>query len=237
VAYPESRTVELKDVEGYQTLPLPFDTDKVMKYRDKMIKEYIASHRKEFTGARASLGMQDFFFLKFSIGDVYPGSKWDDTCLADLLFTNKEGPSFIPANEMITSVEENEDGDTLFVTTAGGKKYVLQTLAPEETDEGTVLSVASVSSDSQWAVIDIMTGGAGRDTQESYRLFYLPLLTEVPPRVLGNYGLGEPLDFEDKDGVLFVVFSDGEREAAEILEDMVSLRRSSFFHRDTVAKE
>jgi hypothetical protein len=236
VAFPEKWIINLKDVEGYQTFPLPFDTADVIKYRHEKIKEYISSHREDFSGTKAPGVLQDFFFFKFEIVSVYPGSKWDDTCLSDLLFTNKENPSFIPANEKILSVHESENEGAILVRTSG-RVYELFSITNDEVREGKVLSVASVSPDRQWAVIDIMTGGVGRSTEETYHLYYLPLLTEVPHSLIDHYGLGEPMDFEEKESILYVVFFDGQKEAAEIREDMRSLRRSSFFHKNTVAKE
>ena len=232
VAYPVSKTVALQDTEGYQTFPLSFDGQKVSLFRDKMVKKYILLHQNSLREGKAYGTLRDFFFIKFEIKEVIRGSKWDDTCISDLLLTNKKPPSFIPANEQILTVLESDNGGAIYVRTVSGKTYNLLSVSNDEVRNGKVLSVASLSPDKQWVIIDIMEGGAGRGTEESYRLYYLPLIIPLSSSLIDAYNLGEPLDFEEKDGKLTVVFFNGEKAADEILEDMKITGDSFAFHED-----
>ncbi len=232
VAYPASMTIALRDTGGYQTFPLSFDGYKVSLFRDKMVHKYILSHQNSLRQGKAYGTLRDFYFLKFEIREVIRGSKWDDTCISDLLFTNKKSPSFIPAGEQIMTVLESDNEGTVYARTVSGKTYNLLSVSNDEVRNGKVLSVASVSPDKQWAIVDIMEGGAGRGTEESYRLYYLPLIMPLSSSLIEDYDLGDPLDFEEKDGRLTVVFFNGEKAADEILEDMKMTGGSFAFHED-----
>ncbi len=228
VAFPESRLIELKDTEGYQIIRVPFDTGEACHFRDQMLREYILSHKNSLYQGKAYSWLKDFFFLKFEITGVYKGSKWDDTCLSGLLFGKKKKPSFIPRNEKILTVRESENEGAIRVRTVSGNVYELLSVSNEEVRNGKTLSVASLSPDKQWAVIDIMQGGAGRDAEESYHLYYLPLLREVPAAQL--YDMGEAIDFEEKNGRLYILFFDGEMPAEEVRNDLTMADNAPFFH-------
>ncbi len=228
VAFPESRVIELKDTEGYQIIRVPFDAMEAGRFRDQMLREYVLSHKNALHQEKAYSWLKDFFFLKLEIADVYRGSKWDDTCLSDLLFGKKKELSFIPRNEKILTVRESENEGAIRVRTVPGNVYELLSVSNEEVRHGKTLSVAALSPDKQWAVIDIMQGGDGRDTEESYHLYYLPLLSEIP--ALQLYGMGEAIDFEEKNGRLYILFFDGEIPAEEVRNDMTTADNALFFH-------
>ncbi len=227
VAFSGSRTIRLKDEEGYQIMKMPFDTAEIRQFRDRSFREYLLSHQDTLLKDKAYSGVKEFFFVKFEIVDVYKGSKWDDTCLSDLLFSDQNKLPFIPRIEQILTVLESDNEGEILVRTVSGKVFVLDSISREDLLNGTVLSVSEVSPDKQWAVIDQMTGGAGRGTEETYKLFYLPLLLEVNAPFL--YDMGEALGFMEKDGQLYIQFFDGEQPAREVLEDVTLMNSYSFF--------
>ena len=226
VDFPGSRTIQLKDEEGYQILKMPFDTAEVRRFRDRLFREYVLSHQDTLLKEKAYSGLKEFFFVKFEITEVYKGSKWDDTCLSDLLFSTRKEIPFIPRNEQILTVLESDNEGSILVRTVSGKVYTLDSISRDAVVNGTVLSVLDVSPDKKWAVIDEMTGGAGRGTEETYKLFYLPLLEEV--NVMYLYDEGQALGFEEKNGKLYIQLFDGEEPAEDVEQDVLMMHEFSF---------
>ena len=226
-ALPETREIELKDEEGYQVIRLPFRDEEIEQFSKKLFRDYVLSHKEELYKDKSYSWLKMFYFVKFEIAGVYKGSKWDDTCLSDLLFSDQNKVPFIPRNEKILTVLESDNEGEILVRTVSGKVFVLDSVSREDLLNGTVLSVIEVSPDKQWAVIDKMTGGAGRGTEESYKLFYLPLLMEVKTAFL--YDMGEALGFGEKNGKLHIRLFDGEMPAEDVKEDVTMMDNFSFF--------
>ena len=233
-AFPVTRKVKLEDREGYQTLPLPFRKDEIEGWRKKMFRDYVLAHKKELYKDKAYSWLQEFYFVRFEIASVYKGSKYDDTALSDLLFSNSARPAFLPKNEKVLVVLESDNEGEILVRTESGHVYTLDSISREELLNGSVLGVADVSPDKKWAVVIETSGGAGRNTEENYKLFYIPLLEEVDVRDL--YDQGQPLGFEEKNGKLYIVMLDGEVLAEETELDLMLMHEFPFLYEgDTVA--
>lgn len=230
-AFPIKQTIRLADREGYQVFNFPFDSTQLEKFRKKKTEEYINHFRKELLIDKSYSTLKDFFFVKFEIQEVYRGSKWDDTCISDLFFSDKPTPS-TRISEPVASVEEDDNQLSVTVKTQSGKRYKLFTVAQEDADEGTVVSVLSVSPDKKWAILDIASGGVGRSTGELFKLYYIPQLKELPLALSDSYNLGDPYDFELRNGTLYALFYNGEKACDEILEDMAMLSYPDFFRND-----
>lgn len=82
------RTIDLQDTMNPQDVALPFDWEKVAKTRDtafesmqKQIAGMSEREKQEF-----SRGWLEYYFISLDIAAVYPGSKYNDTCLTEMRF-------------------------------------------------------------------------------------------------------------------------------------------------------
>ncbi len=200
----ESAIITLSDKMGAQQIELPFNADDVATFSEEGFKYY----KYDFPEER---GIRDFLVLKFEIESVYPGSIWDDTCIAGIDFTNQEPDQFLAPDEQVTAVSLEADSEKIIIQTTKNRKLVLvdaQSIAREKgyTAEGEFLTftLMDVSPDIKWAVISYQHGfTSGGNIEESFHLWSLPRMKEVSDALLEAYG-ATPLGFKIKSGRLYL---------------------------------
>ncbi len=187
-AFPETVEITLEDKMGPQVFPFPFDTGKVKAFKRLLETKYHADDEKK---------VREFYFFKFKILSVYRGSTWNDTCIAEIGFGNRKMGEFVPLNENISGVYEDENSDAIFVKTSGGHSVLLVSarsvsaqLGYTGSGEFLTLNLMDVDAKKHWALIAYEHGfTAGGSIEETYHLWSLKLLQEVPPTLEAAYGL------------------------------------------------
>ena len=200
----ESALITLSDEMGAQQIELPFDADDVAAFSEEGFKYYKYDYPDE-------TGVKDFLVLKFEIISVYPGSIWDDTCIAGIDFSNQDPGQFLTPDEQVTAVSLEPDSGKIFIETAENRKLLLvdaQAIAHEKgyTAEGEFLSLnlIEVSPDRKWAVISYQHGfTGGGNIDETFHLWSLPRMKEVSDALLEAYA-ATPLGFQIKNGRLYL---------------------------------
>lgn len=209
--YDKQHIIHLKDVYGYQKIKFPFNQEKLSNFSAKTMvlfeKDYRAEldKRQEYTSgisAECYIG----YVVHLEILDIYKGSKWDDTCLSDIWFSSQDEVKRIPANQTITSVFKDEDGN-IYINTDKQENLLLTgntELAIEQaTSEPFRLEILQVSPDMEWVQIDQIFGYSGTGkVEEINHLYSVRLRSRVDysfmPDVFGIHG------FATENGVLYV---------------------------------
>ncbi len=214
----EPVTVTLDDTIGPQRFKLPFDPVKAGKLKE-------SGRRKFIDDFSPGDGVKDFFFLKFEIVSVYPGTKWDDTCISGIEFTDNPLGIYIPVNEKIKTVfKDSKSGDIMVRTTSGQVLTLIQikTLAEELrfTAEGEFFDAdaETLSPDNEWAVINYQHGYTyGGRVEETRKLWSVRRMEEVPDSLLESYNIDTPADFTEKNGRFYLETMEG---SSVLLDDI-----------------
>ena len=158
---------------------------------------------------------------------MYKGSKWDDTCIAEIGFSNRGKGEIVPRGESIEKVYEDDDSEHVIIET---DKHTTVTLANAAdiarglgyTGDGeffTIMVCDSAVKDG-WVILNYQHGFTeGGDIEEAQHLWSLKYPGEVPASLLSAYGI-EPQDglsFNDKNGRLYVQTDSGKNI---LLEDL-----------------
>ena len=215
-AYKKSALITLNDEMGVQRFGVPFDREKVEAFRENERNRY----HMAYPGSRR---IEDFIFVKFEIASVYKGSKWDDTCIAELEFTNNTTGFYIPVNQKINKIYQKGGEGDIFVHTSSGQNITLveeHTLAEElkytDTDEFLNLQIMDVSLDNEWALIDYQHGfSTGGHIEETQHLWSVRRMEEVPSVLLESSHLEDLLGFTAKNDTVFLETYQGKQVLLE----------------------
>jgi hypothetical protein len=199
----EARTVRLADTMGAQRVPLPFDRVEVRKKMDEFRRigesEGWDFPQAEEMGVDGSEGLSVYYsyLLRLEIADVYRGTRWEDTCLAELW------PDFGKA----ARVFEAEDGRSLIITTEDGIEI------PTYSPPSAVLTLVETCSENEWAVVieEPAYRGTGR-VESEYALVHVPTGRDLTEEVFGEspvIGVEVlPTGFVEENGVVSVEYED-----------------------------
>jgi len=113
---PDSFT--LKDEMGTQRFELSFDTADFESFMDTETRHYRDAHMEE-------TGIRSFPVVKFEIVSVYKGSRWDDTCITEISFSDSADNNSLNPGETISAVTLTEDKEKIFVQTSEGRELLL----------------------------------------------------------------------------------------------------------------
>jgi len=231
-AFPETMSIFLEDKEGQQYIPIQTDPGRLRAFRNQKLKEYILSHYSRLSKDKTYSSLEDSYFIKFEITEVYKGSKWDDTCLSEIGFHNSESPGQIPYNEKITQVYEDESSGDIRVNTSS-QNYVLaghdatalkEGYCKDESDNF-VLGILDESPDHEWVIISEMYGGAGMRTQEINKLYsvrFLQPLNYTNFLADSYHHLGDCLGFSSNNGKTQIDFMEREILSENFFVDMLN---------------
>ncbi len=237
-AYPQTFTIELRDSEGYQFFNFPLDRDKLTSFGNKVLREFIKQNYDQLIDDKEFSTLKDFYFVKFQIMDVYPGTKWNDACISEIHFQNKAEIEELPEDEKVVSVYQDSSRQKILVKTdratytLASARRLAKMVGWDSDDTSLVVSVLSTSPSKQWAIVDLMSGGAGRRTAEEDVLCSVHLLKPVSKDIIDMYNLGYPMDFAVENGKVYVVFDQGQLQASKIFNDLKMRMEPDYFAKD-----
>jgi hypothetical protein len=153
-------------------------------------------------GVDGGMGMplQFRYILRLEIAEVYRGTTWEDTCIAEIW------PDF----GEIEDVAVSDDMRRLVLTTPDGR------LVPGYADFDSVLTLVDLSRDARWAIVirepAYLETGQGRVSSE-YAVIHTPTGRDMTAGILSEAGIsGEasflPFGFEEEGGVTWLLFDD-----------------------------
>jgi len=190
-------TLSLKDEMGIQTFELPFDTAETEELKDSRRSHYAESWPGE-------IGIRDFFVLKVEIASVYKGSRWDDTCIAGIEFSNSPPGAMLNPGESVSGVRISADSSTVYLETSENRELILADNRGTGPGEFLSYTLMDASPDRNWAVISTQHGSTeGGRIEESYHLWSISRMKEVPGALMEAYG-ATPLGFTLKSGRLYL---------------------------------
>ena len=206
----------LEDKTGSQSVELTFAREEIEKIKEIHTQRFLNDFKDKIAEIKnmcADCPEKPTYFpvLKIEILDVYPGTKWDDTCISGIHFNYAKGK-----NAKILSVYESDDYNdgVIYFDTENKKKNILVSKEKlkenKDLSEGESISLGlmDVSPDKNWALINLgfSQEGAGR-VEEISMVYYVPLQKRLGSDLLDiTYGI---YGFTEKDGKLFLDTADG----------------------------
>ncbi len=216
----QSAVLSLEDRRGAQRFTSPFNTGEAEVFRKKAEAEYRNGLSGEIQGK-----IESFYCVKFEILSVFKGSKWDDTCISEIEFTDNPDGSYIPVNEKILKLYQKTSGGNVYVKTSDGSEMLVVNVdrlaAAAGLGKGEFLTadILDTSPSGEWAVIAYQHGAvSGGSVEETYHLWSVRRMEELPPPAAAAYGLNGQVFFTVKNGKPFAETYDGRRVLLEELE-------------------
>ena len=196
VSLKEAVSFTLKDKMGVQRFEIPFNYAKVETLRKAERSRYLKAHPDIEQ-------IQDFIFIRFEIVSVYRGTEWDDTCISGIEFTSNAEGLYIPVNEKISDVFQDDTADDILIRTSSGQvltllrvKSLAEKLGYISDGEFLTAYIEVISSDKEWAIIAYQHGfSSGGRVEETHKLWSVRRMSEVSSDLLGRYNIYDPLDF------------------------------------------
>jgi hypothetical protein len=232
-AYEETALITLQDKPGPQIIDFPFRLEEIKAFREREHDKYMADYKIEETRDNSP---KEVLFVKFEIQSVYRGSTWDDTCIAEIEFSNREIGEFLPLNESIVEVYQDDNSGNILIQTSENKVLILanaQNIAREKEYSGEgeffSLNLLDVSPDNCWAVIDYQHGfTGGGHIEETHQLWSVLKMEIVPDSILQAYGVSpfDALTIISKNNRFYLNTSEGKKILLEDLQqDIEQLSR------------
>ncbi len=198
-----ARTIRLADRMDPQRVVLPVDPVAARR----AMEEFRASPAVsgwDFPQARtmgvdgdAGMPLNFRYILRLEIAQVYRGSTWEDTCVAEIW----------PDWGEITEVSVSESMRRLVLTTADGEHV------PGYADFEFVLTLLDQSTDGEWAIVikEPAYPGSGRVHSE-YAVIHTPTGQDMTAAIFPDSASGSsgvlPFMFEEEAGTTYVVYDD-----------------------------
>jgi hypothetical protein len=182
--FPGEFHIDLKDAENFQTFSFPFPHQELIRFRQEVLNNFNRDYKLNISHIST--------ILQIEIEDVYKGSKYDDTCISELLFSsNRKG-------SIITKVyEEGKTKTAILFDTEQKKGNILVS------DTNYVYYVMDTIRNNEWVIIERAPSRVGEGRVETEdMLFYVPEKREIPLQF-------SPLNFEKKDGIACLIGQDG----------------------------
>ena len=174
--------VTLKDSMDIQHLPLAIEWPKITEFEAAFIDKAAARLRSlKIPFSRQDIVRQ--YILRLEIRDVYPGSKYTDTCLSEVRLQEQPARIYVSAEE-----------DAILVDSDLRKQQVLIK------DGNAVFLIIEQTEDNMWLIAHKMPRqGVGVSVEVEEMLFHVASGRRVVPELLGSE---YPQLFGFKDGVL-----------------------------------
>lgn len=137
------------------------------------------------------------YVLRLEIAEVYRGTTWEDTCIAEIW----------PDHGEIVDVAVAEDMRRLVLATADGRRV------GGYADFESVLTLIAQSDDAEWAIVikEPAYPGSHRVTSE-YAVIHTPTGRDMTDAIFAGSATGGPgaipFDFVTEDGTTFVLYDD-----------------------------
>jgi len=225
IQYQDAKTILLEDKMGMQIFPMPFNSNKVKAFTEETLRNDPSNIKKDSAAETGTV--QRFLFIKYEIASVYKGSKWDDTCIAEIGLSNRGKGEIVPLGESIENVYEDTDSEHVIIET---DKHTTVTLADaagiarglgyNSNGEFFTIMVWDAAVKEGWVILDYQHGFTdGGNIEETHHLWSLKYLKEVPPSLLNAYGITpqEILSFNNKNGRFYTLTDSGKNILMEDL--------------------
>lgn len=222
---PGNRTLQFQD----SLMTSEFSTGWTADIAETFKKMAVEAFLKEQGGLAGDKDNKAAYYIRLEIKCVYPGSKWDDTCISGLeVLSPRSGKKGLQPGEHVVDVFVTEDGRQVLVNTDRRKGLVLADASsiaeaedvPAEQRGTLVLMVMDTSPNKEWAQVDVIYGHPepGR-AEEVARLFNVRLMKAVDPLLIGEdiytyYG------FIVKDGKTYLDTDAGEIDLDEVFKKL-----------------
>ncbi len=198
-----AQTVRLADTMEAQRVELPLSSRSAREAMDDfrasdVVTGWSFAQAREL-GVDASMGAPLHFryIVRLQIADVYPGTTWDDTCIAEIW----------PDYGRIDDVTVSDDNRHLLLTTAYGERV------PGYADFEYVLTVVELSQNHEWAIVikEPAYPGTSRISSE-YAVIHTPTGHDMTAAIFGRTESGGlnvlPFDFVEEDSTTFVIYEE-----------------------------
>ena len=203
----EALTINLADIMEAQRIELPFEGSRILaRMREFRNSEEVRSWdfpQAAEMGVDGSEGMPISFryLIRLEIAGTYPGSKWEDTCIAELW----------PDYGRASKVSVSEDGKSLLITAAAGEQI------PTYSDFEYVLTLVETSRNKEWAIVikEPAYADEGR-ISSTYAVIHTPSGRDLSKSIFGSSAekLGTrllPTGFIRKQGTTYLEYEDFEQ--------------------------
>lgn len=170
--------IRLEDTMEVQRVPLPFDRRLVQAqmgefHRSQDVRSWNFPQAREFDlDGSEGLQLRFRYIIKLEIIDIYRGSTWEDTCIAELW----------PDYGTASALELSSDARSLVIVKETGERI------PSYADFEHVLTLVETSADNQWALV--IQEPAYLEAEEratsSYAVVHAPSGQEVTNRLFDD---------------------------------------------------
>lgn len=173
----EMHTIHLTDTMAAQRVPLPFSRTMLIE-KMKAFRESEAIESWRFpvateNGANAESGLSyDFrYLIHLEIADIYPGTRWEDTCIAELWADYGDA----------VGVRESENMRSLVITKADNEEIIVY--SPFEY----LVTLLETNSSNEWAlvILEPYYHDGGR-IETRYAVIHLPTGRDLSGKTLSN---------------------------------------------------
>jgi hypothetical protein len=196
--------IELADSMEAQRVPLPVDRSMLeslmadfRRSRDVVNWSFPQAREMGLDGSEG-LSLHFRYIIRIEIGDIYPGSAWEDTCIAELW------PDYGTAEKVSVS----GDSRSLVITRKSGEEI------PVYGNIEYVLTLFETSRDNKWALVirEPAYPGPGERITSSYAVLYTPGGRDVSALLFNDpSGLGTdllPFGFISREGRTWLEYED-----------------------------
>jgi hypothetical protein len=198
-----SRTVSLADTREPQRVSLPVDRSAAQRAMEKFRTSDTVTNRR-FPQAvtmgvegDTGMGLSFRYILRLEIAEVYRGTSWEDTCIAEIW----------PDYGKIADVAVDDSMRQLVLTTPEGQRV------PGYADFEYVLTMVEKSENAEWVIVikEPAYADSGRVTSE-YAVIHAPtgwdMTTTMLPVSDSGVVQGIPYGFAEEEGDTFVLYED-----------------------------
>jgi len=167
----------LQDQMNMQSLDLQLDWNKIKAKAQALVQEYSLKHSKK---------LHKEYILRFTLIDIYPGSKYNDTCISEI--------KRVLADLSVTNIYLNNNENSLFIDTNQKKNILL------DSDDSKIFQIVNISKDKQWVIVIVMPSDVSNSrTETTYLLYNTYKKLKYTSAQLG-VNVGELYDFEYNNG-------------------------------------
>ena len=229
-------TLAIKDIQDPQVLSLPWasvGTSLSPYSMEKELREHLSEDIRERKKWCPDCPDRFIFslFIRMEIVSVWPGSRWDDTCISELM-VSKGGSRVMlisPGESIVRIYSPDIPGSegSILVDTDKRRGLVLADrsrvpiFSSLDEDESLELVLMDVSDDLEWAQVDyLIYSGEGGRAEEYSVLYHTRSLSRVSRRILDDiYGAS---GFVTEEGKIYLETIDGRIDLKELAKEVYS---------------
>ena len=178
--YGDPRVITIKDKFGYQDVPFRINWPEIKRGKETILVSFCKKNLWVTPNK-----IKHTYLAKITIDQVFRGSKYNDTCISEVVPMVTTYPGL-----KIFKVYTNDTENTIFMDTTHGRRIIL------DRDPSAVFQIIAKSPENQWVIAIKMPTHIGSSRAEtSYFLYNTFLKSKLPSHALGQH-VGELYDFE-----------------------------------------